>query len=220
MRKLDANSRTIAATPMAVLIAMLIGTSLAAAGRADERGPAPASALPPASAQTKWAPKLYGFCMETHDAKQRTIPEQAQMLRELGFDGAGYPLWLDENLDKNLRTLDEAGLKLYLLYTTVNLNPETPPYDPRFPTAIRKLKGRPATVCVLLRGFPPGDPQGEEPAVKILRELGDVAAESACGSRSITTPATGPKASPTRSQVVEEGQPSPASGRTSISATG
>jgi sugar phosphate isomerase/epimerase len=37
------------------------------------------------------------------------------------------------------------------------------------------------TISVTLRGFPPGDPRGEEPATRILRELGDVAA--ACGLR-------------------------------------
>ena len=127
--------------------------------------------------QSAWAPKFYGFCMETHDARRRSIPEQAKMLRELGFDGAGYPLWLDENLEKNLATLDNSGLAAFVFYARVDLDPDKPAYDPRLPDAIRKLKGRPATICVLLRGFPPGDPRGLERAVKILRELGDVAAE-------------------------------------------
>ena len=130
------------------------------------------------AAQPAWAPKFYGLCVETHDAKHRSIPEQAQMLRELGFDGVGYPLWLDDSLDKNLRILDKEELKPYLLYTSVSVNPAEKPYDPRVPAAIAKLKGRPATICVLLRGFPPGDPRGEEPAVKILRELGDLAAQN------------------------------------------
>ena len=136
-----------------------------------------ADAPAPATAPAAWAPPLYGFCMEIPDAKKRSLPEQAQMLRELGFAGAGYPLWLDENLEKNLQTLDAAGLKVFLLYASVNVNPQEPPFDPRLPDAIRKLKGRPVTVCVLLRGFKPGDPQGEATAVKILRQLGDVAAE-------------------------------------------
>jgi sugar phosphate isomerase/epimerase len=128
--------------------------------------------------QAAWAPELYGLCMETHDARQRSIPQQAQMLRELGFDGAAYPLWLDESLDKNLKTLDAAGLKVYMLYASVNVDPAAPPFDPRLPAAIGKLKGRPATICLLLHGFPPGDPRGEAPAVKILRQLGDLAARS------------------------------------------
>ncbi|MHC4403525.1 MAG: sugar phosphate isomerase/epimerase family protein [Planctomycetota bacterium] len=110
------------------------------------------------------------------------------MLRELGFDGVGYLLWLDdpdtklrmfgEDLEANLRTLDEAGLPLLAVGATVNVNPNAPPYNPRLVEAIRKLKGRPLTVGVVLKGFPPGDERGTKPAVKILRQLGDLAAES------------------------------------------
>ena len=138
---------------------------------------APADEPPPADAKA-WAPKLYGLCMETHDAKHRSIPEQAQMLHALGFDGVAYPLWLDDNLEKNLRVLDNAGLKTYMFYARINVAPGATPFDPRLPDAIRKLKGRPATICVLLSGLPPGDPKGEEGAVEVLRQLGNVAAEA------------------------------------------
>jgi sugar phosphate isomerase/epimerase len=162
-------------TALPVLATTLATFLFAPAGRAADP--------PPASGAThgSWASPVFGFCMQVSDAKKRTLPEQAQMLRELGFDGVGYPIWLDEDRDRNLRALDDAGLKVYLVETTVNVNPSAPPYDPRLPEAIRKLKGRPATVCVTLRGFPPGDPRGEESAIKILRQLGDLAAAS--GSR-------------------------------------
>ncbi len=120
---------------------------------------------------------IYGLCMEMHDAKQRSMEEQAVMLHELGFDGAGYPLWMDENLEKNLAVLDKEGLKVFLLYATINLD-QSPAFDPRLPDAMRKLRGRPVTICVLLRGFPPGDERGMEPAVKVLRSLGDLAREN------------------------------------------
>ena len=167
MMRLQMKCRAITATMLGMLV-------LGAVGQAGEpRPPAP-------SGKAAWAPKLYGFCvgMGVADAKPRSVAEQARMLRDLGFDSVGYPLWLDENLDKNLRTLDEAGLKVYLMHTSVNVNPQSRPYDPRLPEAIRKLKGRPVTICVLLRGFPPGDPRGEQAAVKVLRQLGDLAAES------------------------------------------
>ena len=131
-----------------------------------------------ASEQAAWAPQLYGFCMEMPAVPNPSIEQQAEMLGRLGFDGVGYPLWLDENLDKNLKALDDAGLKVYHLYASINLKPGAAPYDPRVEDSIRRLKGRPVTVCVLIRGFGPGDPRGEESAVKILRQLGDVAAEA------------------------------------------
>jgi sugar phosphate isomerase/epimerase len=148
---------------------------LLATGSAPGWAAEPAAA-PPTAAQTVERPLFYGFCMDTHDAKRRSLPDQARMLRELGFDGVGYPLWLDENLERNLRTLDEAQLPVYLMYASLNVGPNAQPYDPRLPGAIGKLKGRPVTVSVLLRGFPPGDARGTETAVKILRELGDLAA--------------------------------------------
>jgi len=165
MQRLTWKISVIAAIAFAILVLTQIG-------HADE------TSAPANGDQAAWAPEFFGFCIDTHDAKRRTIPQQAEMLGELGFDGAGYRLWLDENLGKNLKTFDGADLKIYLLHASVNVNPDKPPYDPRLPDAIRKLKGRPATVCVLLRGFPPGDPRGEEPAIKILRGLGDVAAEA------------------------------------------
>jgi len=135
----------------------------------------------PARAQraaAAWSPEFYGFCMQIHDARRRSMPEQAEMLSRLGFDGVGYPLWLDENLEKNLAILDKSRLKVYLLYISVDLAPGKRPYDARLPQAMAKLKGRPVTISVLLRGFPPGDPLGDEPAVKILRQLGDLAAKN------------------------------------------
>ena len=145
---------------MAVLLAVGHG------GRAD------------AADQAAWAPKLYGFCMEMPPVANPPVAKQAEMLRRLGFDGAGYPLWLDESLEKNLQTLDHAGLEIYHLFASIDLKPGAVPYDPRLEDSIRKLKGRPVTVCLLFGGFGPGDPRGEEPAVKILRRLGDVAAEA------------------------------------------
>ncbi len=156
---------TIAAVAAVILV-------LARTGRADE------TLASAEDVHAAWAPDFYGFCMDTHDAKKRSIPQLAEMLRELGFDGVGYPLWLGENLQKNLRTLDEAGLDVYQLFTTISLKPDTTPYDPRVPDAIRQLKGRPVTISVLLVGLPPAAPHGMQRAVKILRELGDLAAEN------------------------------------------
>ena len=79
------------------------------------------SSPPVPGGETSEPPKFYAFCVGLPEVKQPSIPQQAGMLRELGFDGVGYPLWLDDQLDKNLQALDEAGLDVYLLYTSVNL---------------------------------------------------------------------------------------------------
>lgn len=126
-------------------------------------------------------PKVYAYCVElgVPGIKPRSPTELARLLREVGFDGAGYAILTGPRLDETLTASDEASLKVYLLQTAINLSPNAAArYHPQVPAAIRKLKGRPVTVVVTLSGLKPGDPAGMEPAVKAMRELGDVAAEA------------------------------------------
>jgi len=92
---------------------------------------------------TNAVPKLYAYCVREGDDKKRSLPEEARLLRELGYDGGGYPLWLGEELDANLKVLDEAGLPAYLFWVRVDLNK---PLDPQVLSALGKLKGHPATI--------------------------------------------------------------------------
>jgi sugar phosphate isomerase/epimerase len=129
----------------------------------------------------KTPPKFYAYCVEmgVRGVKARPLADQARLLRELGYDGIGLPLPLGDELESNLKLLDDAGLQAFMFWTSANVNPaKATAADPRLLAAIRKLKGRPATVCVLLTGLKAGDPQGMEPAVKALRDLGDAAAEA------------------------------------------
>ncbi len=122
---------------------------------------------------------IYAYCVEVGvpGRNPRPLAEQATMLHELGYDGIG--LELNAHIGSSLKTLDSAGLQCNLVWTPVNLDPaKGPAYGPWVPDAIRKLKGRPVVVSVVLGGLRPGDPQGMQPAVTALRELGDVAAEA------------------------------------------
>ena len=122
---------------------------------------------------------FYAYCMEdgVPGMQPRPVAQQAAILAALGYDGAGYVLWLDDQLRRSC-PLRRAGLKLYMAYTFLDLRKPGQPYDRRVPEAIARLKGQPATVCVLLSGRKPGDPQAMEPAVKALRELADAAAKA------------------------------------------
>ncbi|MBE7503758.1 MAG: sugar phosphate isomerase/epimerase [Verrucomicrobiales bacterium] len=145
-----------------LLLLLLLGTTLAQAA------PSP----PP--------PKFYAYCVEVGvpGVTPRPWPDQATLLRQLGYDGGGFELPLDTTLATHLRAFDDAGLDVYLVWTTLNVNPASPAYDPRLPDALRQLKGRPTTVSLILRGLPPADPKGRAPALRALRELGDVAAQA------------------------------------------
>ena len=126
-------------------------------------------------------PQFYAYCIQmgVPGVKASPLAEQAKWLRELGYDGTAIPLVIGDELDVNLKTLDDAGLQTFMLWATVNLNAaKGPSFDSRLPATIRRLKGRPATVSVLLTGLKSGDPQGMKPAVEKLRELGDAAAQA------------------------------------------
>ena len=126
-------------------------------------------------------PKFYAYCVEVGapGVKPRPLAEQARILRDLGYDGIG--LGLDANIESNLKLLDAAGLQLYMLWANVNVAPGTgkgTAISPALSDAIRKLKGRPTVVSVLLGGMKPGDRKGMDSAVKTLRDLGDLAADA------------------------------------------
>ncbi len=129
--------------------------------------------VPPA-AQEAPANPFFALCMDTHDSRKRSLQEQAEMLKSLGYDGAGH-LWLD-GLEERLRTLDAAGLKLFQVYFRVSLSPgPKPPYDPRLKDALPLLKGRGTMLAVLLVGGKPSDASKDERAVELLREIAGLA---------------------------------------------
>jgi len=139
-----------------------------------------AFSVSPAMNAEKAPRKFYAYCIEegVNGVRPRPLAEQAKLLRELGYDGLGLPLPLGDTLEVNLKPLDEAGLQAFMFWISVNIAPAAPgPCDALLGT-IRNLRGRPATLCVLLTGLKAADPQGMEPAVKTLRLLGDAVAEA------------------------------------------
>jgi sugar phosphate isomerase/epimerase len=128
----------------------------------------------PATATTTNA--FFPFCIDWHDAKKRTFEQQAQMLKDLGYDGVGH-IWLDK-VDERLKTLDAAGLRLFQITMTVEVGPDKTPYDPRFKEVLALVKGRQVQFDLLVHGMKPSDPAVDPHAVKILREMSDLARDS------------------------------------------
>jgi formylglycine-generating enzyme required for sulfatase activity/sugar phosphate isomerase/epimerase len=119
-------------------------------------------------------PPLFALCHDTHDAKKRKLPEQAQMLAELGFDGVGH-LWFG-NVEERLATLDKHGLRLFQIYERINLA-ASPGYDKqRFEKLLPLLKGRDVQLALLFSGGSPSDASLDEKAVSVLREMAGKAA--------------------------------------------
>lgn len=122
------------------------------------------------------AAPFFALCHDTHDAKKRSLAEQAALLKELGFDGAAH-LWLG-GVPERLKTLDDAGLKLVEIYVQVNVAPGKPPYDPKLKEVIQLLKGRDTMLGLLMAGAPRSSQDADERGVAILREIADLAATS------------------------------------------
>ena len=115
---------------------------------------------------------FFALCMDTHDEKKRTLVEQARMLKDLGYAGAGH-LWFD-NVAERLATLDEVGLKLFQIYMRIDLRPQAKePYDPRLKEVLPLLKGRGVQLAPLIGGGQPSDEALDERAVVLVREVAD-----------------------------------------------
>ena len=121
---------------------------------------------------------FFPFCIDWHDAKHRNFAEQAVMLKELGYGGVGH-IWLDK-VDERIKTLDDQGLKLYQITMQVNVAPppDTPAFDPKFKEVLALVKGRKVQFCLLVSGGKPSDSAFDPQAVKVLREMSDLAADS------------------------------------------
>ena len=117
---------------------------------------------------------FFAFCMDTHDAKKRSLQEQAALLKELGYDGVGH-LWLDQ-VPERIKTLDDAGLRLFQIYMRVDVAPDAKqPFDPRLKEILPLLKGRDVTLAALVGGGKPSDEARDPRAVELLREIADLA---------------------------------------------
>jgi len=146
-----------------IVLALLCALSWTAAADAKAKQAAPI------------ANPFFAFCMDVQDSQQRTLEQQAQLLKELGYDGAGH-LWLD-NLAERIKTLDAAGLKLFQVYLRVDLASADKPYDPRLRESLPLLKGRDTTLALLISGLPPSDQKGDPKAVEIVQQIADMARE-------------------------------------------
>jgi sugar phosphate isomerase/epimerase len=130
---------------------------------------------------------FFAFCMDVQDSKKRSLTEQAELLKELGYNGAGH-LWL-ANVAERLRALDAADLTLYQIQINLDLAPGKPPYDPALRDVLPLLKGRYVQIDLMINGLKPDDPTGEARAIEVLHELSDMAKNS--GTEWLLYPHTG-----------------------------
>ena len=116
---------------------------------------------------------FFAFCMDTHDAKKRTIPRQAAMLRDLGYAGCGH-LWLD-GIETRVKTLSDTGLRLFQVYLRVDLAKPHPLDEKRLAQVLPLLKPHKTQLALLMKGGKPSDSALDDRAVAIVAGLADMA---------------------------------------------
>ena len=122
---------------------------------------------------------FFAYCVGIGVGKE-TASLQAQlelpkMLSDLGYAGMAY-VGLDGSLEM-LDALEKQGLKLFAVYTPLNVDPDKPGYDPRLKEIIPKLQGHGTVVWLVLNStkYKPSSTEGDDRAVELLREIADQA---------------------------------------------
>jgi sugar phosphate isomerase/epimerase len=157
-------------------LALLSSLLLPFGGNAQSASATPASVRP-----------FFPFCIDWHDARKRNFEQQAEMLKELGYDGVGH-IGLDRVAER-LKTLDAAGLRLFQITMVVDLTPGKPAYDPVFKQVLELVSGRHVQFCLLVTGAKSSDTTLDDRAAEIVREMAQLAEPS--GSELLLYPHVG-----------------------------
>jgi sugar phosphate isomerase/epimerase len=102
-----------------------------------------------------------------------SFEEQAQLLKELGYDGIGFED--AKRIPEMLKALDARGLKMFSVYMGACVDADKPPYDPGLKKCLEQLKGRDTLISLYVTGGKPSADTSDDRAVAILREISDMA---------------------------------------------
>ncbi|MGL6226393.1 MAG: sugar phosphate isomerase/epimerase family protein [Thermoguttaceae bacterium] len=111
---------------------------------------------------------FFALCMDTADEKKRNVEEEAEMLKELGFDGVAH-VGLDQ-LENRLASCEKYHLKLFQLYFFVDLNAEKP-FDDRLADFLPLLEKQQTQLALLITGGKPSDSTRDDRAVEVIQKI-------------------------------------------------
>jgi sugar phosphate isomerase/epimerase len=115
------------------------------------------------------------FVFDNGTGRDQKVPLelQAELVKRTGYAGLGYTGAL--RIPEMLQALESRGLKMFSIYVAVRVDGDRLGYDAALPEAIRQLKGHGTAIWLTVQGTAP---DGEERAVRMVREVADMAAES------------------------------------------
>lgn len=119
------------------------------------------------------------FAMDTGtDRRNLSAAEQAEMLKDLGYDGLGYS-GID-GIEQMLAELDKRGLKMFNTYLGISIDPDGRKYDPRLKETIARLKGTGVLLWLNVNSkqFKKSSEEGDPYAVEVIREIADMGGQS------------------------------------------
>lgn len=101
----------------------------------------------------------------------KTLSEQAQLLKSLGYDGVEKSG--TEGFFEMQKEFEKQGLKIFTNYIKVDLDNEEQPYDPELLNLFKLMEGKNTMVWLYLvsNKYKPSTSENDSRAVKILREL-------------------------------------------------
>ncbi len=108
----------------------------------------------------------------------KTIDAQLDLVKEVGFDGLSWRTDAPERVRQVLDGAKQRGLKLFVIYVSLDLKDGKLVYDPRVREIIALCKGTDTLIWPNLtsKQFKNSDPAGDDIAVAGLRELADLCA--------------------------------------------
>jgi sugar phosphate isomerase/epimerase len=102
--------------------------------------------------------------------------KQAETIKSLGYDGIHYNYTNPKDFAAKITACKSAGVPIQAMYVYTFVDKPGAAYDPGIKEVIRMLKGSDTIIWMTLRDGKPG--QQDEEAARIVREIGDMAAES------------------------------------------
>ncbi|MCP4450533.1 MAG: DUF1080 domain-containing protein [Planctomycetes bacterium] len=109
-------------------------------------------------------------------AGDRSPKAQVRLLKQLGYDGLEQMRCV--NLQPMLTELDKQALRLFTIYTPIQVDPAQPPYDPALTKLLPQLSGRQVILWMHAprsRDRSITQEKADQRIVKICRELSDMA---------------------------------------------
>jgi len=129
-----------------------------------------AESIEPGISKPDW--QFFAFCADSHDDKKRTIPQQAAMLKELGYAGYGH-LWLDD-VELRSETLSIEKLRLFQIYIQVDLSSPQPLDERRVAQILPALRRHKTQLALLFVGGKPSDEKHDDNVAALIKHLADI----------------------------------------------